>query len=216
MKVLVCLPTKNEKESIQAMVERIKKLNLDLIICDECSTDGTIETASKNSVPIYQRDGKGKGFGVIKALEVASEKNYDFLVLIDCDCSYPPEYIPELLKFLPEHDLVVGVRDMQSIPFSHRLVNILHTSSINLLFGSKLKDINSGLRAVRVNKFLGQVDAGSFDIEAQITTRALKNNSKIKEIPIEYKRRKGKSKIKAFDTFIILKTIFKERFIYKK
>lgn len=216
MKVLVCLPTKNEKESIQLMIDSIKRLNLDLIICDEQSTDGTIETAYRNSVPVCQRDGKGKGFGVIKALEVASEKGYDFLVLIDCDYSYPPEHIPELLKFLPEHDLVIGTRNMKNIPFSHRLVNILHTSSINLLFGTRLKDINSGLRILKVDRFHGLVDAKNFDIEAQITTRSLKERFKIKEIPIEYRRRKGKSKINALHTFVILNTILKERFIGRK
>ena len=212
MKILVCLPTKNEKESIQIMIDRIKELSLDLIICDEQSNDGTIEIASKNSIPVYQRDGKGKGCGVIKALEVAFKLNYDFLVLIDCDNSYPPAYIPELLNFLSEYDMVVGTRNMRSIQFSHRLVNLLHTGLINLLFMAKLKDINSGLRVLKVDKFLGLIDANSFDIEAQLTTKALKNRFKIKEVPIEYRKRRGNSKIRALDTFIILKTILKERF----
>lgn len=216
MKTLVCLPTKNEKDSVQVMIDRIRKLNLDLIICDEQSDDGTLEIASNNSVAVYQRDGNGKGRGVIKALEVASKLNYDFLVLIDCDCSYPPEYILKLLDFLPGHDMVVGIRDMSSIQFSHKLVNIFHTSIINLLFIANLKDINSGLRVLRVNKFFGLIDAKGFDIEAQITTLALKNRLKIKEVPIEYRKRRGKSKIKAFDTFVIFRTIMKERFGSKK
>lgn len=215
MKTLVCLPTKNEKESIQMMIDRVKKLNLDLIICDEQSYDGTIDIAYKNSVPVYQRDGRGKGFGVIKALEVASKLNYEFLVIIDCDSSYPPEYIPELLNSLPEYDMVIGIRDIKSIQFLHRLVNILHTRFINLLFMAKLKDINSGLRVLKVDKFFGLIDAKGFNIEAQITTRALKNKFKIKEIPIQYQKRRGKSKIKAFDTFVILKTILKERFFIR-
>ncbi|MFC1698993.1 glycosyltransferase [Candidatus Omnitrophota bacterium] len=216
MRTLVCLPTKNEKESIQMMIDKIKQLNLDLIICDEQSNDGTVEIASKNSVSVYQRVGKGKGYGIIKALGVARELNYDFLVLIDCDNSYPSEYIPELLSFLPEYDMVVGARRMGGIQFSHRIVNILHTGLINLLFMARLKDINSGLRVLRVDKLVELIDAKGFDIEAQITVKGLKNKLKIKEIPIDYKKRDGKSKIRAWDTFVILRTILKERFLLKR
>jgi len=216
VKILVCMPTKNEKEGIRWMIEKVKELNLDFIICDEQSDDGTSEIALEESIPIYQRDGKGKGFGIIKALEIASKGGYEFLVLIDCDCSYLPEDIPKLLSFLPDHDMIMGVRGMSCIQFSHRLVNILHTTLINLLFRAKLKDINTGLRVLKVDRFLGLIDAEGFDIEAQMTTRALKNKFRIKETPINYGKRKGRSKIRAFDTFVILKTIIKERFCFKR
>jgi len=212
-RVLVCLPTKNEEESIQMMIDKVKKLGLDLIICDTSSTDRTAEIASKNSIPVYQADAMGKGSVVIKAIETAAQLKYDFLVLIDCDCSYPSDRIPDLLRFIPEFDMVVGVRDMKDIEFSHRLVNLFHTGLTNLLFGARLKDQNSGLRVLRVNKFLGLLDVIGFDIEAQMTTEALRNKLKIKEISVEYRKRKGKSKIRAFDTFVILRTILKERFL---
>lgn len=212
MKILTCLPTKNEKESIQYMIDAVKKLNLDLIVCDEQSSDGTVEIALKNSVPLYQREGEGKGFAIKKALEIAAAQNYDFLVMIDCDYSYPPEQIPDLLKFLPEYDTVIGIRNMQRVVFSHRLVNYLHTGLINLLFNGRLKDINSGMRILRVDKFHGLFDAKDFDIEAQMSIKPLKNKLKIREVPIEYRKRRGESKIRAYHTFVILNTIIKERF----
>ena len=215
-RVLVCLPTKNEEESVQVMIDKVKKLNLDLIICDTNSADRTAEIASRNSVPVYQAEAIGKGSVVSKAVEVANQLKYDFLVLIDCDCSYPSERIPDLLKFTPEFDMVVGTRSMKDICFSHRLVNLFHTGATNLLFGARLKDQNSGLRVLNVNKFADLLDVRGFDIEAQITAKALKNHFKIKEIPVEYHKRKGKSKIRAFDTFVILGTTLRERFISKK
>ena len=187
-------------------------MNYDLIISDEKSTDGTIEIAQRNSVPVYQRDGSGKGYGIQKALEVALKQGYDVLVLIDCDNSYPAERITDLLKFFPQYDLVVGARNMKDIQISHRLVNIFHTGLVNSLFGSKLKDINSGMRALKVEKFEKLLTAEGFDIEAQITTVALKNKFKIEEIAIPYYKRTGNSKIKAWDTFVIIKRILKERF----
>lgn len=210
MKVVVCLPTKNEKDSIQVMISRIKKLGYDLFVSDEKSADGTIEIAKKNKIPVYQRDGSGKGFGVRKAVEVARKKGYDALVLLDCDCSYPPEYIPELLKYMPKYDMVVGKRAMGNIPFLHRLPNIMHTMAVNILYFANLNDINSGMRAFKLDK-IRNLDAAGFDIEAEITAKALKNRLKIKEIPIKYQKRAGVSKIRVKDGFVILWRIIKER-----
>jgi len=210
MKPVVCLPTRNELDSIQIMIDEIKALKYDLFISDENSTDGTIEIAKKNKIPVYQRDGSGKGYGVIKALEIAKKNGYDTLILIDCDCTYPTKNIPELLKYMPKYDMVVGRRKMGHVKLLHRLPNMFHTGTINILFDGKLKDINSGLRAFKVDKF--KLDAGGFDIEAQISTRALKKKLKIKEVPIEYKERRGDSKIRIKDGFIILWRILKERF----
>src|SRR3989344_9270215 len=84
MKAVVCLPTRNEKDSIQLMIDSITKLGLPLFISDESSTDGTIAIAEKNNVPVYQRDGSGKGYGMKKAGEGARQLGYDVLVTIDC------------------------------------------------------------------------------------------------------------------------------------
>ena len=216
MRTLVCLPTRNEKESVQEMIDKVRALRLDLIVVDEHSQDGTLDIVKRNNVSAYQRDGSGKGWGVRKALEVAAKLNYDFIVLIDCDCSYPVEAIADLLKFAQEFDMVVGSRDMRAIQFSHRLVNLFHTFCVNLLFGSRLSDINSGLRALRVNKFNGLLDAAGFDIEAEITVRALKGKFKIRELPVRYHKRVGKSKIRYWDTFRIFKKIAAERFCSRK
>src|SRR3989338_10180008 len=95
MNAAVCLPTRNEKENIQYMIDRLKPLGYPIFVSDEHSKDGTIEIAKKNKIPVYQREGSGKGYGVRKALEVAKQKGYDVLVFIDCDRTYPPEAIPE-------------------------------------------------------------------------------------------------------------------------
>jgi len=211
MKVVICLPTMNEIESIQYMIDKIRPLGYDLFISDQSSVDGTIDVAKKNKVPVYQRDGPGKGFGVRKALQVAKEKGYDVLVLIDCDRTYPVEYIPIILEQMERYDLVIGKRDLKEVRLLHRLPNKVHTLALNILFGGNLKDINSGLRAFKVNRFRRFYSKG-FDIEAEITAKALKNKLRIKEIPITYRKRAGESKIRVNDGFLILWRIIKERF----
>lgn len=219
MKAVVCLPTRNEKGSIQVMIDSIKKLKLPLFISDENSTDGTIAIAEKNRVSVNQRDGKGKGYGMRKAVEVAKQLGYDVLITIDCDCTYPAEKIPDLIMAIDEGaGMVIGVRNMKNIRSLHRLPNKLHTLAINLLFfrfigsGKWLHDINSGMRAFRLDKIRPFRSKG-FDIEAEITVRAIKDGLEIKEIPVEYEKRVGESKIRIKDGFLILMRIIKERFL---
>lgn len=211
MKTLVCLPTRNERESVAAMIERIRALGYELMISDERSDDGTIAIAEGLGVAVHQRDGSGKGFGVRKALEVASAGGYEALILIDCDLTYPVERIPDLLAEMETADMVVGCRDFRKITWSHRLVNYLHTGMINWLFGARLQDINSGLRALRVSAFRGRIDAQSFDVEAQMTVRALRARMRIRELRVDYRERGGRSKIRAWHTWTICRTIVAER-----
>lgn len=217
MKAVVCLPTRNEKDSIQAMIGQIKALKLPLFISDENSTDGTIAIAERNKVRVFQRDGSGKGFGMRKAVEVARKLGYDVLVTIDCDCTYPSERIPDLLKKIDEGaGMVIGVRSMRNIRKRHRLPNLAHTWAINILFfrlfGNRLHDINSGMRAFRLDRIRPFRSKG-FDIEAEITIRAIKDGLKVAEIPVSYEKRVGESKIRIKDGFTILWRIVKERFL---
>lgn len=211
MKTVVCLPIYNEEESLQDMIDQIREIGFDFFIVDEHSKDKTLEIAKKNGVPVYQRDGSGKGWGVRKAVEVAKKMGCDNLALIDCDCTYPPKYISELLKYLPEYDLIIGKRAIGDIPKLNRLPNKFFNFLINMLFLSSLKDVNSGLRVIKLDK-IPDLDAEKFDIEAQITIRALKKGLKIKEVPIEYLERKGKPKVRVKDGLVILSRIIKERF----
>jgi len=213
MKPIVLLPTKNEAKSIENMVRRIRALNYPVFIVDENSKDGTIQKAKKLGVEVFQRECLGKGCGVIKGFKVAKEKGFDTLVLIDCDMTYPIEMIPTLLKESKKFDMVVGARPMKSIVFVHRMGNIIHSILINLLYGAKLTDVNSGLRVMKVKDFYKKLDAKGFDIEVDITIKALKQKLKIKEIPINYKERLGVSKILWVDGIKILLKIIKERFI---
>jgi glycosyltransferase involved in cell wall biosynthesis len=214
MNPVVCLPTRNEISSIQLMIDEVKALGLPLFISDQASTDGTQEAAARSGVQVFQREGQGKGCGVQTALKVADRLGHDVLVLIDCDHSYPTQHIPELLRKMEETgaEMVVGCRPFANVVFSHRLVNHLHTGAINLLYGADYHDINSGLRALKVEKFRGLLTAPGFDIEAQISCVAAKRGMKVAEVPCGYERRLGESKIRAWDTWVILKRILRERF----
>jgi dolichol-phosphate mannosyltransferase len=207
-KAIVCLPTYNEAKNIEFMIGKIKQLKLPVFVSDQNSNDGTQEIAKKNAVPVYQREGNGKGCGVQTAIKVARQKGYDFLVLIDCDKTYPTEMLPKLLSYIKTHDMVIGARSFSDVRLAHRLPNRFLTLLINILYGGRYSDINSGMRVVNINK-LGKIDAKGFDIEAQICIRALKRGLRIKDIPVSYSQRRS-SKIRLKDGFVILWRILKE------
>lgn len=195
------------------MIDGVKALGLPLFISDSNSDDGTLDAARGAGVPVFQREGQGKGFGVQTAVRAAEQLGHDVVVLIDCDCSYPVQDIPAVLAKMEEvqADMVVGCRPFANICLSHRLVNVFHTGAINLLYGSAYHDINSGLRALRIGRFRGILKAPGFDIEAEMSCLAAKYKMKVAEVPCGYEKRVGESKIRAWDTFVILGRILRER-----
>lgn len=215
MKVCIGLPTRNEIENIGVMVERVRKVcpNYDLVVFDEHSDDGTLAVAERFKVPVVQRRFSGYGAGILSAIEYASKNKYDLLVVLDCDQTYPPEEIPRLIECFPECDFVTGARDLKQIyPRLHRLPNIFHTCLANLLFSSKLRDINSGMWAIKPEKFIGKLESLDMTFTVELYLRAVKNKYKIRHITVGYGRRIGDSKIKVKDGFKIMARIVSERF----
>jgi dolichol-phosphate mannosyltransferase len=114
--VSVIIPTYNEKENIKLLVERLNK-SLDsypheIIIVDDDSNDGTVETieslAAGYPVRVIERKNKrGIASAVVDGIKEAAG---DTVVVMDADLQHPPEVVPELLRALKDHGLVVGSR----------------------------------------------------------------------------------------------------------
>jgi len=214
-KIAIALITKNEEQNIAPMIDRIRKAGFkDIYVVDEHSTDKTAEISEKKGVKVYQRKGIGFGCGIRSAIDIACNKGYDYIIRLDCDGTYPPEEIHKLLESCPEYDLVAGCREFKNIKLLHRYPNILFTKLANFLFNCNIQDINSGMKAIKVAKFHYLLDADGFDLEAQLSLRAIKKGYKIKNVKINFsEREKGESKIKISDGFLILKRIIMERFM---
>ncbi len=212
--MLVVVPMYNEVESIELMVKKLNKLALNFIIVDNNSTDGCREIALKLGAEVYQRDEFGTGYGcaVLKGLEIAHQKGFKYVGLIDCDVTYKPEYFLEMEKFVSSNNMVLGVRDFSNISLLRRIGNNIHTHFTNLIYGTSMKDVNTGLRIVEVQAFRNHVSEKYMGMVPQMTSFALRNNLKIKEIPIDYQPRLGNSKLnKIKDGWEILLAIWRER-----
>lgn len=212
VKTLVCLPTYNEEQSVGVMIDQIKALGFEVVVSDANSTDKTGEIAREKGVAVITREKPGKGSGVQSALRYAKQEGYDALVLIDCDETYPVHDIPKLVAKAEPYDMVVGARRMELIEPHRRLANYFFTGFINLLYSASFKDINSGLRLLKVDSYLPIVDADKFDVEAQITCRTKRLGLKYTEFLVDYADRKGDSKIGMRDAVDTVIRILKERF----
>ena len=115
---LVLLPSLNEEKHIAYMISNIRSLGYDLVLSDGGSSDNTLNIALGMNVDVIKRTCKGKGCAVQDGVSYAVMNNYEYLVLIDCDGTYPADEIDRLAVFAHEYDMVVGIRDYSKISFN--------------------------------------------------------------------------------------------------
>ena len=224
--ISVIIPVYNEENSIKNTIEEIKKVlkenNLDkgseIIIVNDGSTDDTKKILKKCDVIVINNPiNMGYGFSLKRGINKAKNET---IVITDADSTYPFYEVPKMLKVKNEgFDLVVGARTgkyyKQSI-FKNTLRKILKRF-VEFVSGKKIKDINSGLRIFDkslVTKYFPRL-CNTFSFTTSQTLAYLMNNHFVTYVDIDYKKRKGKSKVKLFrDSFISLKYILESCIYY--
>ena len=122
-KVLVVIPTYNERINIENMLQTILALpgELNILIVDDNSPDGTgdfvKEFIQNNSrVHLLEREGKlGLGTAYVAGFQYMLSHDFDIAVQMDADFSHDPKVIPEFLEAIEENDLVIGSRYVQGV-----------------------------------------------------------------------------------------------------
>jgi polyisoprenyl-phosphate glycosyltransferase len=210
--VTIILPCYNEEGHVIAEVERItgamddSGYSYELLAIDDGSTDGTLARL-REAAPRYPnlqvvpmpRNG---GSGVVRRIGTQRAQG-EIVVWTDADMTYPNERIPELVQVLEKDhmvDQVVGARTSEQ--GSYKLLRVpakwLIRKFAERLSGSKIPDLNSGMRAFRREvslPYLRLLPPG-FSCVTTITLAFLSNNHEIQYMPIEYAQRAGKSKFK--------------------
>ena len=154
-----------------------------------------------------------RGYGAALKTGIRHAK-YNTLIISDADGTYPVQDIPRLLAQLSKSDMVVGARgnNNSNIPLTRRPAKWMLNKLANYLTGIKIPDLNSGLRAMKkdvVVKFFHLLPDG-FSFTTTITLAMLTNDYAVEFIPIEYKMRSGRSKIRPIrDTLNFLQLIIR-------
>ncbi len=208
MKVSVIIPTLNEKDGITSCIRKIKrvfeehKIEGEIIVSDS-SSDETPKIAEELGAKVVRPDKLGYGYAYLYAFRHASG---DYIVIGDGDDTYDFLEIPKLLEPLmkDEADIVIGSRfkgkiEKGSMSFLHLIGNKILTSFLNIFFKAKVSDAHSGFRAFKreaLEKM--KLNAEGMEFASEMVVEALRRNLRIKEVPINYYRRKGRAKIRSF------------------
>ena len=224
--VLVLMAALNEQEGIGPTLAELKKYvgNSRFLIVDGRSYDETVHIAKSFGADVVYQRGRGKGEAIAEAIRNVNE-DFEYVVLIDADFTYPAGFIPQMIRILEENPrlgMVCGNRFCQSLDlrgrtrllkdmfyFGNRLLAFTH----NLLNGVSLCDPLTGLRVVRWKILKCWVPKSrGFDIEVELNHRVEREGFEIAEIPIPYRPRLGKKKLKARHGFQILQRMILETF----
>lgn len=214
-KNLVIIPTYNEKENLQAIVEAVFSLSIPfhILIIEDNSPDGTAQIV-KRMQPIYsdklfmiERKGKlGLGTAYITGFKWALENEYDYICEMDADFSHNPNDLVELIQATKSGaDLAIGSRYVSGVnvvnwPMGRVIMSYYASAYVRMVTGMSIRDTTAGFKCYKrrvlstINldeiKFKGY----AFQIEMKFTT--WKHGFKIVEVPIIFTDRKlGSSKM---------------------
>jgi glycosyltransferase involved in cell wall biosynthesis len=194
-RVAVLVPCYNEEQTVGRVVADFRRVlpGATVYVFDNASTDATAAAAREAGAIVVREKRRGKG-NVIAAM--FTKVDADFYVMVDGDDTYPADAAPTLLEplFREEADMVVGQRLSTFATGSFRPLHVfgnkLVRSSINAIFGTRLRDIMSGYRAFtrEVAQSIPVVASG-FDVETEMTLQLLYRRFVLREIPVAYRAR---------------------------
>ena len=216
IKSLIIIPTYNERENVNAIIDAILKLddNFNLLIVDDNSPDGTadivrgLQNRYQGRLHLESRKGKlGLGTAYIFGFKWALKRDYNFIFEMDADFSHDPNDLPKLLKACSEDnvDLAIGSRYSNGVnvvnwPMSRVLLSYFASKYVRLITRMPIHDTTAGFKCYR-RSVLEAIDfhkirftGYAFQIEMKF--RSWKQGFKLKEVPVIFTDRKlGESKM---------------------
>ena len=230
MKVSIIIPAYNESETILTLLKKISRIptsknQKEIIIVNDGSTDDTLEKIiefsrnKKNIIIINKKKNVGKGFAVKLGLQKASG---DILLIQDADLEYDADNIPYLIKKMisARIQILYGSRRLNKknkySSFLYFLGGVLINTIISLIVRRNLTDSISGTKLFTRNVYnkIKPITSKGFEIDVEITAKAIKKGFDVLEVPIAYFPRthdQGK-KIRWFHSFSIILTLIRYSF----
>lgn len=201
--IFVIIPAFNEAKSIDKVIAEIPKDIVDeVIVVNNNSRDETSAVARAAGATVLDEPRQGYGFACLTGIEYAKTKNPEIIVFLDADYSDYPEEMRYLIKPITDegYDMVIGSRALGnrqggSMTPQQVFGNWLATRLLKLIYGVKYTDLGP-FRVIRFDKLLEinmQDTTYGWTVEMQV--KAAKLKMKTCELPVNYRKRIGKSKV---------------------
>ena len=209
-KVSVVIPAYNEEEAIGKTLEEIHNtlgdtdISYEIIVVDNNSTDKTGEIARSLGAKVVVERKQGYGNAYKCGLKQAKG---EIIVTGDADGTYPFNKIPYFLEILERENLDFintnrfGKLEDGSMSSLHKFGNAVLSLWFNILFSGKIKDSQSGMWIFRreiIDRLNFDIMDGGMPFSQEIKAYVCHLGYRVKEIPIEYRKRIGEKKIKTW------------------
>ena len=229
MRVLVIVPTLNERDNLVSLAEAIlaQPVGVDLLVVDDASPDGTgalaDELAAANPrVHVLHRPGRmGIGSAYVQGFGWALSHGFDAVVTMDGDWSHDPSYLPALVAGVAEYDLVVGSRYLHGISVVNWSLARLALSTagnayVRAIARLPLRDCTSGYQCIRARVLRGigleQIRTNGYSFLVELKYRAFRAGFSLGEVAIVFVQRKhGRTKMTRKEILMSLLNVWRLR-----
>lgn len=212
-KVLVVIPTYNEKDNLPRIVPEVLAQDdrISVLVVDDNSPDGTGQIADRMAgenprIQVLHRPGKqGLGKAYLAGFEWALARDYDRIIEMDADFSHNPKYLPEILRASEQADLVLGSRYISGVnvvnwPMSRLLLSYFANVYARIVTGMQVRDLTGGFKCFRRQLLetlnLQEIHSNGYAFQIEMSFRAFRRGFKLQEIPIVFvDREHGQSKM---------------------
>jgi dolichol-phosphate mannosyltransferase len=203
---LVVIPTYNEAESIGTVLDGLKNLDVDVLVIDDGSPDGTADIVRARNIEVIEREGKqGLGSAYRTGFAMGIERGYTYIIEMDADGSHQIKDLKKMMEWIGSAELLIGSRWVSdgAIENWSKFREYLSRSAnryANLLLSLGVKDTTSGFRiyttALLKKMEISTIRSEGYCFQIEMTRRAISRGGSIAEVPITFiERAHGKSKM---------------------
>ena len=208
-KSIVVIPTYNEVESIGSLLDELATLDLDVLVIDDGSPDGTAQICTAHGVEVIERSGKqGLGSAYRAGFQIALDRGYENIIEMDADGSHQVSDLVAMMQWIGTADLLIGSRwvaDGQIRNWSkfRELLSKAANKYANTVLSLGVADTTAGFRIYSASLLkkmeIQTIASEGYCFQIEMTRRALVRGGSIAEVPITFiEREHGVSKM-SFD-----------------